>query len=203
MNYINIATIAITLFAVIDMLGNIPLIIKLREDNGGHINSFRGTLISTIIMIVFLFFGKTIFNLLGVDAHHFGVAGALLICWFGLQMVIDVGSSPNKQTKKQANNATVFPIAFPLIAGPGTLSVIISMRAEYNDLEIVTGILINSVIIFLVLKSADWLKRKLGVVGINLIERIFGIIIIAIGIKMFLYNVILSIEEVNQAIHAI
>jgi multiple antibiotic resistance protein len=192
-DYLHIVTATITLFAVIDMLGSIPLIIKLREDYG-HINSLKGSLISTAIMIVFLFFGKTIFSLLGIETHHFGLAGSFLIIYFGVRMVLDI--QDNKKTKKQANSATIFPIAFPLIAGPGTLSTIISMRSEFSDLEITISILINAIIIFLVLKSAEWLKTKIGMVGITLMERIFGIILIAIGTKMFIYNLIMSLNEV-------
>ena len=194
MNYINILTISITLFAIINMIGNIPLIIKLREEYG-EIESLKGSIISTVIMIVFLFFGKTLFNILGIETYHFGLAGAFLIIYFGVKMVLGIQESDKKQQKK-AMKATIFPIAFPLIAGPGTLSVIISMRSEYTDIEIIMGILINAVVIFTVLKSAEWVKNKIGVTGITIIERIFGIILISIGSKMLLYNLILRINEV-------
>lgn len=194
-NFVSVLTIAITLFAIIDMLGNIPLIIKLREEYG-EIESLKGTIISGIIMIVSLFFGKTLFNILGIETYHFGLAGSFLILYFGVKMVLGIEENSNKRTKKNAMKATIFPIAFPLIAGPGTLAAIISMRSNYNDLEIVMGILINVIIIFAVLKGAVWLKHKIGIMGITIIERVFGIILIAIGCKMLLYNLILSINEV-------
>lgn len=190
---LGVLTVSITLFAVIDMLGNVPLIIKLREEYG-HIDSFKGSMISTIIMILTLFFGKTIFSLLGIATHHFAMAGSFLIIYFGVKMVLDIQES--KKTKKQASNATIFPVVFPLIAGPGTLSTIMSMRSEFNDLTIISGILINAIVIFFVLKTAEWLKEKIGIMGLILMERIFGIILIAIGMKMFIYNLIMSIDEV-------
>lgn len=190
---LGVMTVSVTLFAVIDMLGNVPLIIKLREEYG-HINSFKGSIISTAIMIITLFFGKTLFSLLGIETHHFALAGSFLIVYFGVKMVLDIQT--NNKTKKQVNNATIFPIVFPLIAGPGTLATIMSMRSEFNDVTIISGILINTVVIFAVLKSADWLKSKIGIMGLTLMERIFGIILIAIGMKMFIYNLIMSIDEV-------
>lgn len=190
---LGILTVSITLFAVIDMLGNVPLIIKLREEYG-HIDSLKGSVISTIIMVLTLFFGKTIFSVLGIATHHFALAGSFLIIYFGIKMVLDIQETKN--TKKQANNATIFPIVFPLIAGPGTLSTIMSMRSEFTDLTIIFGILINTVVIFTVLKTAEWLKEKIGIMGLILMERIFGIILIAIGMKMLIYNLIMSIDEV-------
>jgi multiple antibiotic resistance protein len=194
MDLINFLTPALTLFAVIDIFGSIPLIIKLR-DTHGHINSLKGSIISFLIMIVGLYFGKTLFNLLGIETFHFGLAGSFLILYFGVKMVLGI---EDKKQKKQALNATVFPIAFPLIAGPGTLSAIISLRSEYTDLSIALSILINCIIIFLVLKSANWIKEKIGTVGLTLMERIFGIILIAIGMKMFLYNLVMSIISIKE-----
>lgn len=193
MNLVNITTITITLFAVIDMLGNIPLVIKLRKDYG-EIESIKATLISALIMIFTLFFGKSLFNLMGIETYHFALAGSFLLLYFGVRMVL--GIEDHEEQKKQATNATIFPIAFPLIAGPGTLSTIISMRSEFSDLDLVMGILLNAVIIFIVLKSATWIKEKIGDMGIVLVERIFGIILIAIGMKMLIYNLIMSINGV-------
>lgn len=191
-NLLGVLTVSITLFAVIDMLGNIPLILKLKDEYG-EISSLKGSIVSTFIMILTLFFGKTIFSLLGIATHHFALAGSFLIIYFGIKMVLDIQS---KKIKKQKIDATIFPIVFPLIAGPGTLSTIMSMRSEFNDLTIISGILINAIVIFFVLNSASWLKEKLGIVAITLMERVFGIILIAIGMKMFIYNLIMSINEV-------
>ena len=194
MSIANILTPALTLFAVIDIFGSIPLIIKLRNEHG-EIQSLKGSIISFAIMVFGLFFGKTIFNMLGLEAFHFGIAGSFLIVYFGIKMVLGI---EDKKQKKQAINATIFPIAFPLIAGPGTLSVIISLRSEFNDLEICGAILLNTIIIYLVLKSAEFIKNKMGAMGLTLLERIFGIILIAIGMKMFIYNLVMSIISIKE-----
>jgi len=192
MNIAHIITISITLFAVIDMLGNIPLIIKLRKDFG-EIESFKATIISVCIMIVTLFFGKTMFNLMGIEVYHFALAGSFLLLYFGVKMVLGI---EDKETENNSLNATIFPIAFPLISGPGTLATIISMRSDFSDTDIIAGILLNAIVIFIILKSADWIKNKMGIMGITLLERIFGIILIAIGMKMLLSNLILSINSI-------
>lgn len=190
---LDILTVTIALFAVIDMLGNVPLIIKLREENG-EIQSLKGSIIAFCIMVTFLFVGKYLFMGIGIETYHFGLAGSFLLLYFGFRMVLGIEEKEKKEKKKI--NATIFPIAFPLIAGPGTLSTIMSMRSDFSDLEILAGIFINSVIVYLVLKSAKFISRKLGVVGITIMERFFGVILIAIGMKIFLTNLILSINQV-------
>lgn len=192
----NILTVSIALFAVIDMLGNIPLIIKLKKDFG-DINSLRSSIISLLIMIGFLFTGKSIFNLLGIDVSHFAIAGSLLLMYFGTRMVLGIEDKSDNNMKDRAKSATVFPIAFPLIAGPGTLSTIISFRADYSDLEIILGIIINAVVIFLILRSSNWIQKTIGTNGIQLMERFFGIILISIAIKMFLNNLLIAITMFN------
>jgi len=187
----NILIITITLFAVIDMLGNIPLVINLRKTYG-EVNSVMSTIISTVIMLLFLFTGKSLFNLLGIDVSHFAIAGSLLLMYFGTKMVI--GFDDSVKNKERATNATVFPIAFPLVAGPGTLSTILSFRADYTDMEIAVAILINAVIVFIVLKTSKWIQKVLGPNGIELMERFFGIILISIGIKMFLDNLLIALQ---------
>lgn len=192
----NILTVSIALFAVIDMLGNIPLIIKLKKDFG-DINSLKSSIISLLIMIGFLFTGKSIFNLLGIDVSHFAIAGSLLLMYFGTRMVLGIENKSDNNMKDRAKSATVFPIAFPLIAGPGTLSTIISFRADYSDLEIILGIIINAVVIFLILRSSNWIQKTIGTNGIQLMERFFGIILISIAIKMFLNNLLIAITMFN------
>lgn len=189
---ISILTIFLTLFAVIDMIGNVPLIIKLRKEYG-EVESLKSTIISTLIMILFLFTGSSLFKLIGIEMYHFALAGSFLILYFGIKMVLGV---EDKKTKKQSMNATVFPIAFPLISGPGTLSTIISLKSEFSSIEIIIGILLNSILIYLILKSADWIKDKVGLVGITLMERVFGIILIAIGMKILINNLVLSIKSI-------
>lgn len=197
---LNILTAALTLFAVIDMVGNVPLIIKLRKTHG-EIESLKGTLIATSIMVSTLFVGTTIFKLLGIETFHFGLAGSFLILYFGVKMVL--GIDDNGQQKKEAMKATVFPVAFPLISGPGTLSTIMSLTSEFSKTEVVAAIVLNSVVIYLVLKGADWIKKKMGTTGITIMERVFGIILIAIGMKILLQNLLLSIEYANGVINGI
>jgi len=188
---LDILTAALTLFAVIDMIGNIPLIIKLRKEHG-EINSLQGTIISAAIMIVTLFVGETVFNLLGIETFHFGLAGSFLILFFGVKMVLGLDGNSKKQ--KEAIKATIFPIAFPLISGPGTLTTIMSLHSEYTMTVIILAILVNSIVIYLVLKSARWIQDKIGIMGITIMERVFGIILIAIGMKILIQNLILSIN---------
>ena len=189
--FLEILTAALTLFAVIDMVGNIPLIIKLRKEHG-EINSLQGTIISAMIMTITLFVGETLFNVLGIETFHFGLAGSFLILYFGVKMVL--GLDENSKKQKQAIKATIFPIAFPLISGPGTLTTIMSLNAEFGTLIVVTAILVNSVVIYTVLKSASWIQNKIGIMGITIMERVFGIILIAIGMKILIQNLILSIN---------
>ncbi len=190
MNIIDILTASLTLFAVIDMPGNIPLIIRLRKEYG-EIQSVKSTCIAAFIMISFLFFGNFLFTLLGIELFHFALAGSFLIIYFGIKMVLGLESkSPNQKN----SSATIFPIAFPLIAGPGTLSTLIALNSEISKLELVLAILINCIVIYIFLKSATWIQRKIGLTGIIIIERIFGIILIAIGMKLLLKSLILSIN---------
>ena len=152
-------------------------------------------------MICTLFVGTYVFQLLGIETFHFGLAGSFLILYFGVKMVL--GIDDNGQQKKEAMKATIFPVAFPLIAGPGTLSTIMSLTSEFTKLEIVVAIVLNSVVIYLVLKSADWIKNKVGTTGIIIVERVFGIILIAIGMKILLQNLLLSIQYASSVINTI
>jgi len=195
---LNILTATLTLFAVIDMLGNVPLIIKLRESHD-EIESLKGTLIAASIMILTLFIGTTIFKLLGIETFHFGLAGSFLILYFGVKMVL--GLDDHNQQKEEAMKATVFPVAFPLISGPGTLSTIMSLTSDFSKIEIISAILLNSIVIYIVLKGANWIKAKMGRTGITIMERVFGIILIAIGMKLMLQNMLLSIEYANSIIN--
>ena len=192
---LNVLTVFLTLFAVIDMPGSVPLIIKLRKENG-EIESAKATLIAICIMISFLFVGKTLFMLLGIETYHFALAGAMLLLYFGVKMVLGIESS----TEAEPMPATIFPIAFPIIAGPGTLSTIMSLTQDLSDLVIIIGIILNAIVIYIFLKSADWIQRKAGVIGITIMERVFGIILIAIGMKILITSLVLSINDVNASL---
>lgn len=189
----NILVVTMTLFAVINMMGNIPLIIKLRKDNG-HIESGKSSIIATFIMIIALILGETIFKLLGIDVSHFAIAGSVLLIYFGVRMIL--GISNDNTDPKSISKATVFPVAFPLIAGPGTLATIISFKSTFILPEIIIGIIVNSIIVYIVLKSASFIEKMLGNNGIILMERFFGIILISISIKIFLNNLLIALNSI-------
>lgn len=192
---LNIFTVFLTLFAVIDMPGNVPLIIRLRKENG-DIESAKATIISICIMISMLFIGNTLFLLLGIETFHFALAGSMLLLYFGVKMVLGIES----QQDSEPISATIFPIAFPIIAGPGTLSTIMSLTQSMSNYIIVAGIVLNAVVIYIVLKSASWIQNKLGVNGITIMERVFGIVLIAIAMKMLISSLVLSINHANLMI---
>jgi len=182
-----IISISFTLFAVIDMLGSIPVLASLREKMGGTIRSTQATIVSGLLMILFLFLGQEFLHLLGLDVKSFAVAGSIVIFILGLELVLGV------EFFKPDNNAksgSVVPIAFPLIAGSGTLTTIMSLKANYDDINILIGILINCVVIYLVLKSLKWIEKVLGPSGMAVIRKFFGVILLAIAVKIFGSNII-------------
>ena len=178
-----ILSVSLILFSVIDIIGNVPIVINLRK-KVGHIQSGKATIVAGAIMVLFLFVGETILNLFGIDVGSFAVAGALIMFLIGMEMVLGIElfkSDPDEVT----NTASIVPIAFPLIAGPGTMTSLISLRAEYGLYTILIGTAINVVLIYLVLKSSNWLERKLGAAGFNILRKVFGIILLSISIKIF------------------
>lgn len=182
-----ILTVSFTLFAVIDMIGSIPVLISLRDKMGGVIRSSQATLASGALMILFLFVGKEFLGLLGLDVSSFAVAGSIVIFILGLEMVLGLEFfKPDKNAKA----GSMVPIAFPLIAGSGTLTTIMSLKANYRDINILSGILINCVIIYLVLTSLRWIERALGPNGLAVIRKFFGVILLAIAVKIFSTNII-------------
>lgn len=183
-----ILTVSFTLFAVIDVLGSIPILISLRDKMGGVIRSTQATLASGALMILFLFVGKQFLKLLSLDVRSFAVAGSIVIFILGLEMVLGLEFF---KPDKNAKSGSVVPIAFPLIAGSGTLTTIMSLKANYNDANILVGILINCVVIYLVLKSLKWIERALGPNGLAVIRKFFGVILLAIAVKIFGSNIIM------------
>ena len=177
-----IVTTTFTLFAVIDMVGNIPVLASLRAKMGGEIRSLQATLASGALMILFLFIGKEFLNVLGLDVQSFAVAGSIVIFIIGLEMVLGIEFFKSDGNPK---SGSVVPIAFPLIAGSGTLTTIMSLKANYFDINIFIGILINCIVIFLVLKSLKWIEKVLGPNGMTVIRKFFGVILLAIAVKIF------------------
>ncbi len=178
-------TVIFTLFAVIDIVGSIPLLIAMKEKSGA-IKSLKVTLISGALMILFLFIGKPFLQLLGLDVKSFAVGGSIVIFLLGLEMVL--GHEIFKGDKN-AQSGAVVPIAFPIIAGSGTLTTIMSLKANFDELYIALGILINLVIVYAVLKSLNFIERLLGPGGLLAVRKFFGVILLAIAVKIFSSNV--------------
>jgi len=186
LNFKEIFTVFMVLFAVIDIVGNIPIVIDLRK-KVGHIQSEKASLIAGVIMILFLFLGKSILNLIGIDVSSFAVAGAFILFFIALEMIL--GITLYKQEENNAMTASVFPLAFPLIAGPGSLTTLLSLRAEYALENIIIAIIMNVVVIFVVLKTSSKIEHFLGSNGINIIRKVFGVILLAIAVKLFAHNI--------------
>jgi multiple antibiotic resistance protein len=178
-------TVIFTLFAVIDIVGSIPLLIAMKEKSGA-IQSLKVTLISGALMILFLFLGKPFLQLLGLDVKSFAVGGSIVIFLLGLEMVL--GHEIFKGDKN-AHSGAVVPIAFPIIAGSGTLTTIMSLKANFDELYIALGILINLVIVYAVLKSLNIIEKILGPGGLLAVRKFFGVILLAIAVKIFSSNV--------------
>lgn len=185
-NFKEIATATMVLFAVIDIVGSIPIIIGLREKSGS-IHSGKASIIAGIVMIVFLFLGESILHLIGIDVNEFAVAGSLIIFFIALEMIL--GVTLFKEGENSPDMASIFPLVFPLLAGPGSLTTLISLRAEYFMENIIIAILVNILIIYAVLKTSGRLQRFFGVNGIAVIKKIFGVILLAIAVKLFTSNI--------------
>ena len=180
-----LVTVIFTLFAVIDIVGSIPLLIAMKEKSGA-IKSLRVTLISGALMILFLFLGKPFLQILGLDVKSFAVGGSIVIFLLGLEMVL--GHEIFKGDKN-AHSGAVVPIAFPIIAGSGTLTTIMSLKANFEEYYIALGILVNLVIVYAVLKSLNFIERMLGPGGLLAVRKFFGVILLAIAVKIFSSNV--------------
>lgn len=179
-----IFTASIILFAVIDIIGNIPLIISLR-DKVGHIQSEKASIIAAIIMIGFLFIGEEILKLIGIDINSFAVAGSFVILFLALEMILGITIYRDEVPE----TASIVPLAFPMIAGAGSMTSLLSLRAEYHVVNIILAILINIVFVYIILKSSKHIGNWLGKSGINIIRKVFGIILLAIAVKLFTSNI--------------
>jgi len=183
-NFGELLTVSFTLFAVIDILGSIPILISLKEKMGG-INEFKATIISGALMVLFLFAGKAFLNLLGLDVKSFAVGGSIVIFILGLEMVLGLEFF---KSEKDMKTATVVPIAFPLIAGSGTLTTIMSLKANYEETTLLIAIVVNLIIVYIVLKSLSVIARLLGPAGLIAVRKFFGVILLAIAVKIFATN---------------
>lgn len=179
-----ILSAALVLFAVINVLGAIPLLIAIK--NKTEIRPFLATTVTAGIMVGFLFLGETMLNIIGVDVGSFAVAGSIVMAFIAFEMIL--GIELFKEDDADAATASVVPLAFPLLAGAGSLTTILSIRAEYSKLNIVVAILLNMVIIYIVLKNLHHIQRLLGPVGTKVLNKVFGIILLAIAVKLFSSN---------------
>lgn len=176
-------TATMILFAVIDIVGSIPIIVGLKK-KFGKIEAERASIVAGLLMICFLFIGNNILKLIGVDVNSFAIAGAFVIFIIAIEMILGIEIQKNTEAK----SASIVPIAFPLIAGAGTLTTTLSLRAEYHDINIICGIILNTIFVYLVLRSSNWLEQKLGDGTLQVLQKVFGIVLLAISIKLFTAN---------------
>lgn len=184
LNFKEILTATMVLFAVIDIIGSIPIIIDLRQ-KVGHIQSEKASIVAMLIMILFLFVGVQILNLIGIDVYSFAVAGSFVMFFLALEMILGV----QLYKEESPDTASVVPLAFPLIAGAGTMTTILSLKAEFQTINIIVAIVVNTIFVYAVLKSSNKIERFIGKGGINVVRKIFGVIVMAIAVKLFASNI--------------
>jgi multiple antibiotic resistance protein len=184
LDFREIVTATMVLFAVIDIVGSIPIIIDLRT-KFGHIQSEKASIVSAVIMISFLFVGDEILKLIGIDVNSFAVAGSFVLFFLALEMILGI----RLYRDEQASSASIVPIAFPLIAGAGTMTTLLSLRAEFHSVNIIIAILLNLVLVYAVLKSSARIERMFTKNGLSIIRKVFGVVLLAIAVKLFAANV--------------
>lgn len=183
-NFKEILTATMVLFAVIDIVGSIPIIIDLRK-KVGHIQSEKASVVAAFIMILFLFLGEEILNLIGIDVNSFAVAGSFVLLFLALEMILGIKLYKDDTPE----TASIVPLAFPLIAGAGTMTSILSLKAEFETVNIMSAIVINIIFVYVVLKSSKKIEKVIGKGGIGIIRKIFGIVLMAIAVKLFASNI--------------
>jgi multiple antibiotic resistance protein len=183
-NFKEIITVGMVLFAVIDIVGTIPIVVDLRAKHG-HIQSEKASLVAGIIMIVFLFIGEEFLNLIGIDVHSFAVAGSFVLFFLALEMILGI----RLYRDEAIGSASVVPLAFPLIAGAGTMTTLLSLKAEFQTINIIVAITLNIVLVYIVLKSSAKIEKMLGEIGLGVIRKTFGVVLLAIAVKLFAANV--------------
>ena len=184
-------TISLTLFAVIDIIGSIPVLIDIKKKQG-HIQSEKVVMFAMLLMLLFLFLGDSLLRLIGIDVESFAIAGALVIFIIGLEMILGIEIM---KPDKDLESAAIVPIAFPLIAGAGTITTIISLKSGYTTLQISLGILVNLIIVYITLKLIPIIEGRIGSASISVLRRIFGVLLIAIAVKIFTTNISMIINN--------
>lgn len=184
LDFKEIATVAMVLFAVIDIVGTVPIVVDLRAKHG-HIESEKASLVAGLIMIVFLFIGEEFLNLIGIDVHSFAVAGSFVLFFLALEMILGI----RIYSDEASSSASIVPIAFPLIAGAGTMTTLLSLKAQYQTVNILIAIVLNIIVVYIVLKSSAKIEKWLGKNGLGVIRKTFGVVLLAIAVKLFAGNV--------------
>ena len=185
MNTTAILTVTLILFSVIDMIGNVPIIINMKKE-GLKINAQTTTVVSAVIMICFLFFGTAMLSLFGIEISSFALAGSLVMFFIGLEMILGIRFF--KEESNGEKSGSIVPIAFPLLAGAGTLTTILSLKVQFDSMSIIIGIMINVLVIYIVLRSTDWMAKKMSEDVSNTLRKVFGILLLAISIQIFRTN---------------
>jgi len=183
-SFVEITSAFMVLFAIIDILGSIPIILNIKKKDN-KIYAFWASFIALLILILFLFTGEGILKLFSVDIESFAVAGALIIFIFAIEMILDIEIFRNNGPK---NSSSFIPLAFPLIAGPGSFTTLLSLRAEYQTENIIVALVLNLIFVYVVLKSTKWIEKLFGEAGIYILRKFFGIILLAIAVKLFTTN---------------
>lgn len=181
MNVAAILSVSMTLFAVIDIIGSLPIILSMKKD-GVLIRPSVATLTAGVIMVAFLFFGAAILKLFGIDVSSFALAGSLIIFFIGLEMILGIRFF--RDHHEDGGNGSIVPIAFPLIAGAGTITTLLSLKAEFDNITLLMGIVINLLFVYLILKSSGWIGRKISPQVSTTLRKVFGVLLLAIAIQM-------------------
>jgi multiple antibiotic resistance protein len=182
-----VLSVSLILFSVIDIIGSLPIIMNMKRE-GVKINASVATSTAGIIMLSFLFFGSAILGLFGLEVTSFALAGALIIFFIGLEMVLGIRFF--RDHHEDGGSGSIVPIAFPLVAGAGTLTTILSLKAEFDSTAIMAGIVINLLIVFVILRSSDWLAKRISDQVTATLRKVFGILLIAIAIQMVKQNLV-------------
>ncbi len=183
LNYNQILSVTMILFAIIDILGSIPIVISLRN-KAGHIQSGKASIVASVLMILFLFIGEEMLRIIGLDVSSFAIAGSIVIFIIAMEMILGI----NFFKEEVSSSVSIVPLAFPLIAGSGTLTTLLSLKSEYATQNIIIGIILNMLFVYIVLKNTIWLEKILGKTGLTILRKAFGIILLAIAIKLFRNN---------------
>jgi multiple antibiotic resistance protein len=182
-----ITSITLILFAIIDVVGTVPVIIELKRKAGGHIDAEKASLVVLILMIAFLFVGNQLLSVIGLDISSFAIAGSLVIFFIALEMILG-HKFFKEELSDEVTSVSIVPLAFPLIAGAGTMTTLLSLKSQYHTENIIVGITLNTLFVYLVLKNTHYVERLLGKTGLEILRKAFGVILLALAIKLFRSN---------------